>query len=270
MSTAAAATAAIVYAALYAGHQIGDHIAQTDHQAATKAAPTDLELAGRSRWPLAGWRSIAGHVASYLGAQAAALMLVGTIAPLTPPGVLAGLAVSGATHAVIDRRWPVLWLLRTTGSAPYAAAPEGRYQADQALHHAALLLAALTTVWCAATGWAGGALIIGSCTVLLGAAVLAELHRADKVTGRSAAPQPRRVRQVPMWLAVAARRCYSWASFAVYLAAVIVLVAWADGVHLDWAAWTFVAAVCGWWATVYVIIRRSRNQLAGRASGQSQ
>ncbi|MFF4648101.1 hypothetical protein [Streptomyces sp. NPDC001389] len=42
--------------------------------------------------------------------------------PLSVTGLAAGLAWSAATHAVLDRRWPVRWLLQRTGS-PAALAP---------------------------------------------------------------------------------------------------------------------------------------------------
>jgi hypothetical protein len=56
------------------------------------------------------------------------------------------MVLSGATHAFIDRRWPVRWLLRRTGSPGFvemATPVNGPYQADQALHHGCLLIAAL-------------------------------------------------------------------------------------------------------------------------------
>ena len=51
-----------------------------------------------------------------------------------------------ATHALLDRRWPVRAILRTTRSPKFAAtlAPVcGMYAADQALHQLALLVSAL-------------------------------------------------------------------------------------------------------------------------------
>jgi hypothetical protein len=59
----------------------------------------------------------------------------------------AGFAWSAATHAVLDRRWPVRWLLQHTGSPDFAelrtAGLNGMYLADQALHSGALLVSAL-------------------------------------------------------------------------------------------------------------------------------
>ena len=97
------------FAALYAGHQVGDHIVQTDRQAAGKAA-------GK------GWLGpMAGHLVGYGLAQALALLAAGLAGvPLSVRYVAAGLAVSVLSHGLIDRRRPVRWLLRHTGSSGFA------------------------------------------------------------------------------------------------------------------------------------------------------
>lgn len=139
------ATVAVVYAALLAGHEIGDNLAQTDRQAAEK------DGAGRQ-----GWTALAAHVATYH------LAVTGTVAAtcaatglrLSPRRLAAGLAISAFTHAAADRRTPVRWFLYRTGSAPFAdiklVDPDGEvrwkpgmHAADQAIHKAALWLAAL-------------------------------------------------------------------------------------------------------------------------------
>lgn len=128
-------TAAFI--ALYVGHMLGDHIAQTDEIAGGKAG---------KGWP-AFW-AMTDHIAGYGICQALALLgvvLVG--AQLSVVGGLVGLAVSLGSHAFIDRRWPVVWLLHHTGSADFAAMDgrplNGPYLADQALHVAACFIAAL-------------------------------------------------------------------------------------------------------------------------------
>lgn len=128
-----------VIAALYVGHQIGDHIAQTDHQAANKA--------GKG---CEGWQAMAGHVASYTACQAVALLaLRATGVRVSPIRAVLGLAVSAGTHALIDRRWPVQRLLHATGSPGFADLADGGmngpYLADQALHVGCLFAAALVT-----------------------------------------------------------------------------------------------------------------------------
>ncbi len=141
-------TFAVTSAALYAGHQLGDHLlGQTDTQAAGKAQPG---------W--AGRRALIRHVIQYH------LVLAGTLAiavlalhmPVTPVGLAAGGALSVVTHAVLDRRWPLIWLMEHTGSRSFAALRlpitgasveagwhPGRYAADQACHTYALFGAAL-------------------------------------------------------------------------------------------------------------------------------
>lgn len=128
----------------------GDHISQTDHQAAHKAKAThgdDCADDCRIDHPIASWHAMAGHVGGYTATCAVAL------AVLRPIGVrpslrrvLAGLAFSAATHAVIDRRWPVRMVLEATGSPNFAelqAPISGPYLADQSLHKACLFIAAL-------------------------------------------------------------------------------------------------------------------------------
>jgi hypothetical protein len=56
---------------------------------------------------------------------------------------LAVLAVSAATHALIDRRWPVRALLRVAGSPGFATVEWGVIAVDQALHLSILAMLAL-------------------------------------------------------------------------------------------------------------------------------
>ena len=131
------ASATELTVAMLVGHQAGDHLAQTDHQAAHKA--------GKGA---EGWKAMAGHVAGYTACQAVAL--AGLSASGRRVGVrraAVALAISAGTHAFIDRRWPVQWLLRRTGSADFAALTSsglnGPYLADQALHVGCIYLAGL-------------------------------------------------------------------------------------------------------------------------------
>ncbi len=135
----AAATFASIAATLYAAHQVADHVfGQTDRQAAGKAG---------DGW--AGWRHNLCHVAAY-HAVAAVMVAVAVVVldvPVTATGAAAGLAVSAVSHAVLDRRWPVRWLLEHTGSTPFSRLAggglNGMYLADQALHYGCLWVAAL-------------------------------------------------------------------------------------------------------------------------------
>lgn len=134
------------------GHQLADHVTgQTDRQAKGKGAPTPDAVADGAN-PHAGWGHCLGHVALY---HANLLVLFGAAA-LTLPlhlswhGLLLGLLFSAGTHAFLDRRWPVRWLLQHTGSASFVRLAggglNGMYLADQATHWFCLLCAAVITV----------------------------------------------------------------------------------------------------------------------------
>lgn len=96
MSTAGNAAAA--YAAMRTAAHVADHWFQTGHQALHKAD------AGAP-----GHRAMAGHIASYAGAQAVALVAANRLLDmnLKPGRIAAAITVSAATHWFIDRRWPV-------------------------------------------------------------------------------------------------------------------------------------------------------------------
>jgi hypothetical protein len=117
---------ATVFLALLAGHLLGDWVAQTDWQATTKTR---------------SWPALAAHVTSYH-------LLMGTLLlPVLRDGwpasnALLALFVSAATHAVIDRRWPVRALLRVTASG-FATVEWGVIAADQALHLTILAMLAV-------------------------------------------------------------------------------------------------------------------------------
>ena len=108
-----------------AGHLIGDWIIQTDQQAANK---------------MTSWAANQRHMAGY---HATLYALCAWAGPLEAAIIV---AVSWPTHSIIDRRWPVTWLMEHTGSAPFAKTPWGPLAVDQALHLAILCLtvAALT------------------------------------------------------------------------------------------------------------------------------
>lgn len=159
-SVSAARRFAVTLPTLLVAHNVADHLVQTDHQAANKATR---------------WRAMAGHVGGYLATAEAALLLVGAVTGEHPTWRrrLLGHLVSGATHAIVDRRWPVVEILERTGSPAFAAPRtrvyldvngygqvqsagiprtvelrgpvplHGPYLADQALHHGCLLIAAL-------------------------------------------------------------------------------------------------------------------------------
>lgn len=131
-------TFAATLGTLLVAHNVGDHIVQSDCQAAGKAAAEPAE------WVPA----MCGHIGGYQAAQAAALAAVLPASGLRPSwrGLLAGTVFSAASHAFLDRRWPVRWILQHTRSPKFAdlqAPINGPYVADQSLHHGCLFVSAL-------------------------------------------------------------------------------------------------------------------------------
>jgi hypothetical protein len=137
-----AALFAAVFAALAAGHQIGDYWVQTNGQAAGKALP--------------GWqgrRACGAHVATYTLTLAVCLTLVTwwLSLPLAAGWWLAGLAVSAVTHYFADRRKPLERVARMIpGKLGFYQAGDGLATGaallDQAWHWGWLLVSALVIV----------------------------------------------------------------------------------------------------------------------------
>ena len=181
-STTSAAITAAVYVALLAGHHIGDYPIQRDSDAQTKGLPADDQLAAGTPWHT-GWASIARHVLSYVTCQAVALLLISIVVPLTLPGVWTALVLSGATHAVIDRRWLVQAIIRAKGvTQPW---PGGAAAIDQALHHFMILFAAVGAARITTTAGIVFETAIGA--ALIGLALLWERVYARRVQARRTA-----------------------------------------------------------------------------------
>ncbi|MER7761537.1 DUF3307 domain-containing protein [Streptomyces sp. NPDC097619] len=124
---------ATVFILLYVAHLVVDYALQTDRQAELK-----------SQASAAGWCANLTHAVSHVAVSAAALgagavFLDLPLAPGTTAGVLAWV---GLSHGFIDRRWPVLWWMKRTGSAAFAERGGAAF-VDQTAHITALLLAAL-------------------------------------------------------------------------------------------------------------------------------
>jgi hypothetical protein len=103
-----------VFVALLAGHLLGDWVVQTHRQALDKV----------TSWPAMG-----RHLLGYHATMAACVL------PLWHTRWTAlALAASWTVHGIVDRRWPVRWLLARTGSAAFADLPWGVLCVDQALH----------------------------------------------------------------------------------------------------------------------------------------
>lgn len=169
-----AASFAAVGVAFLIGHNLADHaFGQTDRQAAGKSQP------GRP-----GWLAALAHAAQYQLVVAVVLVttLIALSVPVSPWGAFLGQALSFGSHTVIDRRWPVRWLLEHTGSSEYAkniSTFNGMYLADQAIHAGFLWLAALITVRPVA-----GLAVTGLTAAALTAWIVVVRHRERTTSGR--------------------------------------------------------------------------------------
>ena len=112
----------VLFPLVIAGHLIGDWVVQTDWQAANKTT---------------SWKAMAQHMVGY---HLTLIVLCGWV--LDGPGLAVLIAGSLATHAVIDRRWPVIRLMEATGSGPFAQTGWGVMCVDQALHLSTLAVLA--------------------------------------------------------------------------------------------------------------------------------
>jgi hypothetical protein len=168
-------------AALGAGHLPGDIAAQTNTDAIGKALPSNDRLATGAH-PWTGWGHCARHTLTYLACQAVAVALVLLVIDIPLPGVFAALAFSGATHAVIDRRWLVVRLLAAKGCHSWREAP---FWVDQSLHWTAMFLAALIAA--RTLTFDKTALVAGFGVLLIAYALFAEHRHARGVT---AGPAP--------------------------------------------------------------------------------
>ena len=109
-----------------AGHLLGDFVAQTDWQAANKER---------------SWRADVAHVLTYH------LTMAVLVIPVWHDwSAVLFLAISAATHALLDRRWPTRLVLGTTGSKGFSTVFWGVIATDQALH---LSILAISFYWLA-------------------------------------------------------------------------------------------------------------------------
>ncbi|ANY10637.1 hypothetical protein [Pseudonocardia sp. HH130630-07] len=137
-----------VLAMLWATHNSGDHVVQTDVQAANKADTRPGPYVDEDGARRPGWiQAMAGHVGGYTAVQVAGLVALRAVGIRPTLGsTVAAVTWSAATHAILDRRTPVTAVLRRVGAPRFAALTSpicGGYLADQALHHAALTISAL-------------------------------------------------------------------------------------------------------------------------------
>lgn len=125
---------ASLFVLLYLGHLLADYPFQTDHQAAHKADRC-----------AAGWAANLTHAATHVITCAITLLAGAAVlddVTVSLPITLVALVWIGATHAVIDRRWPVAWWMNRFGQTSWAD-NGGAAHVDQTAHVLALALAAL-------------------------------------------------------------------------------------------------------------------------------
>lgn len=118
---------------LYVGHLLADYPLQTDHQAGRKAH------ASREGWT-ANLTHAATHVVTCGLLLATGNALLSWHLPLLP--ATAAVLWIGATHSVIDRRWPIARWMTFARQAAWAQRG-GAAHVDQAAHITVLAAAAL-------------------------------------------------------------------------------------------------------------------------------
>jgi hypothetical protein len=148
-----AATAAVAFAVMLAGHYIGDHWVQTSGQAYGKG----LDRIGCNR-KAAVWHC-AKHVMSWTATTTLFLLAAAwwLRLPLQPGWLVAGILLNAVTHFVADLRTPLIRLGRLLGrggyldhvgvvrpSGPASSGPgTGLFELDQAWHIGWLAVSAL-------------------------------------------------------------------------------------------------------------------------------
>jgi hypothetical protein len=150
----------VAYVLLRSAADLADHWIQTDHQAKNKGwhngdvehrkstgmveATTVIEHTSAE-----GRKACAAHVASYVGTQAAALVVGSKVTGIkfNTKYIVAALAVSGVTHYVADRRAPLRKVAEATGKGNFVRMTDfgmnGAYCLDQAWHHTFETIAAV-------------------------------------------------------------------------------------------------------------------------------
>lgn len=144
----------LLFPLLLAGHLLGDFLVQTDWMSAFKARPDCWAPALRPHVTLPkhlrkSWVANQVHVTTYHSTLLLCLLpwLAGPYYPTPPVRFWTGIAASWVLHSLLDRRWPVAWLLRVTGSPRFADTAFGMMSVDQSLH--VVTLVALAVWWTA-------------------------------------------------------------------------------------------------------------------------
>lgn len=137
---------AAVYAAMHAAHAVGDHWVQTGHQAAHKGDSGALGVVACAR-----------HVGTYTATTTGAVVALRALGtPIPVRALVAGQAVSAATHFMMDRRPWGRAIMRAARKSEFAEFGEtspgkaehlgtGAYALDQSWHLGWIAVAAFVT-----------------------------------------------------------------------------------------------------------------------------
>lgn len=125
---------------LFVAHLVGDFLVQTDHQAANKttswranqAHMLTYHLTLYLSWILYAWQRVPGYFTT-----------IGWSSGFNLRIALCLLFVSWPIHSLLDRRWPVKWLMRHTRHSAFAETTLGVLMWDQILHVLTLWLICL-------------------------------------------------------------------------------------------------------------------------------
>lgn len=126
-----------VLGTLWVAHQVADHVIQTDQMSYRKMGAA-----------LGDWTLAILHAASHIALSVPMLALIDHLqgTPTNWAGTAVGMALIGLSHLYIDRRHPVQWVMKHTGSSDFAKGEGpvyGPYHVDQTLHIAMLWIGAL-------------------------------------------------------------------------------------------------------------------------------
>lgn len=133
-----------LFVLLFSAHLLSDYPFQTDHQAKCKAGWTEGDKDPHPGRHHHGWGANLLHAGTHV-LTTAAVLLIGVLAlrlDLAAPAAVAALLWIGASHSIIDRRWPVLRWMERTGQRQFIK-NGGAAHVDQTAHITALAIAAL-------------------------------------------------------------------------------------------------------------------------------
>lgn len=115
-----------LFAALLVGHLIGDYLIQQHTWSTRKVEPG---------WAGRAWCTV--HAVTYAATCWVVLAVAVAVDGLTVNqiAVAVAMAANAALHGFLDRRWPLVWIIRATGSGSWLDAdPRALLIFDQVVH----------------------------------------------------------------------------------------------------------------------------------------